>query len=204
MGGREQYRVGPDTIELGIDVSVDDDGDLLAEYSLDLGAGEPSVGTTPYSVLGLVADQWRPTLEALPYISFLPLPEDAQDVGGEWAQLTAYTLPDLDLDFAEATRFWIDSIEGEVVTIRYSGEGGGTTLLEQPQFGSGARREITRASAREGTFVFHLADGRVLSSERLERIVTSSVLYVGDQDPQPGPEEAQVLTLRLLPTSGGR
>ena len=204
VGGEEQYRVGPETIQLGVDVSVDADGNMFSEYTLDFGADDPSVGTTPYSVLGLVADQWRPTLEGLPFISFLPLPEEPKAVGGEWARLSAYTLSDLELDFAEATRFSIESIEGDVITILYSAEGGGTTTIEQPQFGRDAKREITRESAREGTFVFHLTEGRVVSSERLERIVTTSVLYVSGQDPQPGPEESQTLTFQLLPADGSR
>ena len=82
---REQYRLGPDTVELGIDAYQDSDGNMVAEYTLDLGAGEPSVGMTPFSELGLEPEQWRPTLEALTLVSFLPLPAEPKAVGGEWA-----------------------------------------------------------------------------------------------------------------------
>ncbi|MCH7531329.1 MAG: hypothetical protein IIB36_06125 [Gemmatimonadetes bacterium] len=204
VDGREQYRIGPDTILLGIDVYEDDDGNMIAEYTLDVGEGDPSVGTMPFSELGLEADQWRPTLEALTLVSFLPLPVEPQEVGGEWAKISGYTLPDLDLDFAEATRFSIESIEGEEVTISYSAKGGGSTVIDQPHLGPDAKMQVTRESAREGTFVFHVGEGRVLSAERLERIVTTSVFYLGDEEPRTGPEESQTVTFQLLPSNGSR
>ena len=204
VDGREQYRMGPDTLLLGVDVYEDSDGNMVAEYTLDLGAGDPSVGTMPFSELGIEAEQWRPTLEALTLVSFLPLPAEPKDVGGEWAKLSAYSLPDLDMDLAEATRFAIVSIEGEEVTISYSAEGGGSAMIDQPHLGPDAKARVTRESAREGTFVFHLAEGRVLSGERLERILTTSIFYIGDQEAQTGPVESQTLTFRLLPSKGSR
>lgn len=204
VDGREQYRMGPDTLLLSIDAYRDSDGNMVVEYTLDLGAGQPSVGTMPFSELGLEAEQWRPTLEALTLVSFLPLPAEPKDVGGEWARLSAYSIPDLDIDFAEATRFAIVSIEGEEVTISYSAEGGGSAMIDQPHLGPDAKLQITRESAREGTFVFHLGEGRVLSAERLERILTTSVFYIGDREPQAGSVESQTLTFRLLPSNGSR
>lgn len=201
---REQYRLGPDTVLLGIDAFEDRDGNMVAEYTLDLGSGEPSIGTMPFSELGLTTEQWRPTLEALTMVSFLPLPVEPTAVGGEWARLSAYSLPDLDIDFAEATRFAIVSIEGEQVTISYSAEGGGSAMIDQPHLGPDARMQVTRESAREGTFVFHVGEGRVLSAERLERIRTTSVFFMGDQEPRTGSVESQMLTFRLLPSNGSR
>ena len=204
VDGREQYRLGPDTVVLGIDVYEDRDGNMVAEYTLDLGAGEPSVGTMPFSKLGIEAEQWRPTLEALTLVSFFPLPAEPKDVGGEWAKLSAYTLPDLDIDFAEATRFAIVSIEGEEVTVSYSAEGGGSAMIDQPHLGPDARMQVTRESAREGTFVFHLGEGRVRSAERLERIRTTSIFYIGDEEPRTGSVESQTLTFQLFPSNGPR
>lgn len=201
---REQYRLGPDTVVLGIDAYRDGDGNMVGEYTLDLGSGELSVGTMPLSELGLTAEQWRPTLEALTMVSFLPLPAEPTAVGGEWARLSAYSLPDLDIDFAEATRFAIVSIEGEQVTVSYSAEGGGSAMIDQPHLGAGAKMQVTRESAREGTFVFHAGEGRVLSAERLERIRTTSVFYIGDQEPRTGSVESQDLTFRLFPSNGSR
>ena len=154
--------------------------------------------------LGLTAEQWRPTLETLTMVSFLPLPAEPTAVGGEWARLSAYSLPDLDIDFAEATRFAIVSIEGEQVTVSYSAEGGGSAMIDQPHLGAGAKMQVTRESAREGTFVFHVGEGRVLSAERLERIRTTSVFYIGDQEPRTGSVESQDLTFRLFPSNGSR
>jgi hypothetical protein len=204
VDGSEQYSVGPDTILLGIDVREDSDGNMLAEYTLDLGKGDASAGSLPFSELGLAAERWRPAVEALELVPLLPFPDGAQDVGGEWTQQSRYPLFLLGFDFLETTGFSIESIDGEEVTIRFSTEGVGSTTIGQPHLGLDALKQVTRESTRVGTFVFHVGVGRVLSAERLEKIVTTSVFYLGDEEPTIGPVESQTLTFQLFPMSGSR
>ena len=103
VDGLEQYRVGPDTILLSIDVYEDLDGDLLAEYTLDLGKGDASGGTIPFSERGLEAERWRPAVEALELVSLLPLPAGAQNVGDEWTVRSRHSVPRLGLHIEETT-----------------------------------------------------------------------------------------------------
>jgi len=196
VGGHEQYRIGPDTIGLVIDVRAKGDTQLEVEYALDLGEGDPAVGKEGFSSLGLQTVQWRPAIEALTLISFFPLPEGAISVGFQWAEIGSYQIPDIDLDYAEATQFRIQSIDGDLVTISFSAEGGGSTTIDRPQLGAGSKMEITREGAREGTFVFSLGKGQVVRSNRTERVITLSVMIVNDERQQ-GPTETQTLTLSL-------
>jgi len=204
VDGLEQYRVGPDTILLGIDVHEDSNGNMLAEYTLDLGNGDASAGSIPFSGLGLEAERWRPAVEALQLASLLPFSDGAQDVGGEWSQRSRYPLLLLGFDFLETTGFSIESIDGEKVTIGFNTEGVGSTTVNQPHLGLHAFKQVTRESAREGTFVFHVGEGRVLSAERREEMVTTFVFYLDDEEPNIGSVESQTLTLKLFPLSGSR
>ena len=146
VDGLEQYRVGPDTILLSIDVYEDLDGDLLAEYTLDLGKGDASGGTIPFSERGLEAERWRPAVEALELVSLLPLPAGAQNVGDEWTVRSRHSVPRLGLHIEETTGFSIESIEGEEVTIRYSVAGSGSTTISQPHLGRADNKHVTQGA----------------------------------------------------------
>ncbi|MBT3500204.1 MAG: hypothetical protein HOD00_12650 [Gemmatimonadales bacterium] len=198
VGGQEQYRIGPDTIGLSIDV-VEAGNAFEAEYGLDLGEGEAAVGSVTLSELGIDKDDWRPALEGLTLISFFPLPEGEVRVRDEWAELVTYRIAEIDLDFAEATLFEIQSVEGSLITVTFSAEGGGSTTIDRPMLGPDASMEITRESAREGSFVFDFDLGYVVHSERVEKTTTLSVIHVGGSS-QPGPTETQTLTLELSTT----
>lgn len=195
VGGREQYRVGPDTIGLSIDVR--DAGDAFdADYGLDLGEGKLAVGSVTLSELGIDKNDWRPALEGLTLISFFPLPEAEVRERDEWAELVTYRIAEIDLDFAEATRFKVQSIEDNLITVTFSAEGGGSTTIDRPMLGPDARMEITRESAREGSFVFDFDLGYVVHSERIEKTTTLSMIHGGGSS-QPGSTETQTLTLEL-------
>jgi hypothetical protein len=204
VDGLEHYRVGPDTILLSVDVYEDLDGNLLAEYTIDLGKGDASGGTIPFSERELEAERWRPAVEALELVSLLPLPSGAQHVGAEWTVRSRHSVPGLGLRMAETTGFSIESIEGEEVAIRYSAVGSGSTTISQPYLGRDANKQVTLESTRQGTFVFDVGEGRVLSAERSERLMTTSVFYLGPGDAGGAQEESETLTLQLFPFNDSR
>ena len=198
LGDQEQYRVGPDTLLL--DVTVRGEGnDMLLDYALDLGDADVSTGTIDISELGFeVARHWRPALEMLSLLSIVPLTQEPRAEGDVWTEITGYVIPELDLDFAEATRFQIESIDDGQAVISFTTEGGGSTTIDRPQLGAGAQMEVSRESARQGRFVFGIDEGYVLEAERVERITNQSVIFQGD-DTQVLPPEVQSLTFRLVP-----
>lgn len=198
LGEEEQYRVGPDTLLL--DITVRGEGNnMLLDYALDLGDADASTGTVDVSELGFeVARHWRPTLEMLSLLSIVPLTQEPKAEDESWTEITGYLIPELDLDFAEATRFRIESIDDGRAVISFTTEGGGSTTIDRPQLGAGAQMEVSRESARQGRFVFGIEEGYVLEAERVERITNQSVIFMGD-DTQVLPSEVQSLTFRLVP-----
>jgi hypothetical protein len=196
VGGQEQYRMGPETLALSIEAYRDEEETFRAQYSLDLDEGEPAVGFVAISELGLESDMWRPALEGLTVVSFLPLPEDEITEGYEWADLVTYQIAEIDLDFAEATQFRIQTIQDGHATIEFSSQGGGSTTIDRPMLGQGAKMDITRESVREGTFVFDLESGHVIESRRIEKTTTTSFV-ITNGEPQPATTEVQTVTFEL-------
>jgi hypothetical protein len=96
---------------------------------------------------------------------FLPLPGEPRAVGLEWHSEINWAFDAArelvgDIPVSETTRYWIETIEGSRITLKFESQGAGKITFRQGTIGGIATVDMRRS----GTTVFDAVAGRTISS----------------------------------------